>query len=139
MVDADRSYMRHPMNIPIQYTIEDQQVGNPSLRNISKGGLCFRSDEKIPVGSNINVAINVGDVSAEVKGVVAWIVKKGLFYEVGVKFDETSDVFHFRLIEQLCSIAHYRQEILEKEGRDLTNEEAACEWISKYAATFPEV
>ncbi|MDD2238206.1 MAG: PilZ domain-containing protein [Kiritimatiellae bacterium] len=139
MVDEDRNYMRHPMDIPIQYTIEDQHGGNPSLRNISKGGLCFRSDETIPVGSSINVTINLGDLSSEVKCIVAWVVEKGLFYEIGVKFDKTSDVFHFRLIEQLCSIAHYRHKILEKEGRKLTNEEAACEWINKYAATFPEV
>ena len=138
MVDVNRSYMRHPMEIPIQYSIEDQSSGKHTLRNISKGGLCFRSDEKIPVGSTISVAISLGDLSAEVRGVVAWTARKDLFYEVGVKFDSRSDVFHFRLIEQLCSIAHYRTTVMENEGRDLTNEEAAQEWISKYAATFPE-
>ncbi len=138
MVDVDRSYMRHPMDIPIQYSVEDQKSGSHTLRNISKGGLCFRSDEKIPVGSTITIAINLGDLSAEVQGVVAWIVKKDMFYDVGVKFDKKSDVFHFRLIEQLCSIAHYRNKVLEQEGRELSNEEAAREWIGKYAATFPE-
>lgn len=138
MVDADRSYMRHPMDIPIQYSVEDRCGGDQPLRNISKGGLCFRSDEKIPVGARISVAINLGNLSAEVKGIVAWVVKKDFFYDVGVKFDKTSDVFHFRLIEQLCSIAHYRQKVKEEEGRELTNEEAAQEWIGKYAATFPE-
>jgi hypothetical protein len=42
-----------------------------------------------------------------------------------------------RLIEQICYIEHYRQEVLISEGRKLTSEQAALEWIEKFAQDFP--
>jgi hypothetical protein len=41
------------------------------------------------------------------------------------------------MIEQICHIEHYRQEVLRVEGRKLSSKEAASEWISKYARDFP--
>jgi hypothetical protein len=34
-------------------------------------------------------------------------------------------------------IEHYRKEVERLEGRALTSQEAAGEWISKYAGDFP--
>jgi hypothetical protein len=41
------------------------------------------------------------------------------------------------MVEQVCHIKQYSKEILEKEGRKLSDEEAAVEWIEKYAKDFP--
>jgi hypothetical protein len=137
--ERERSYLRHPANIPIQYAIEDAHAGSEEVYNISKGGLCFSSDEPLPVGVRIRIALNLGDMDAAIEGVVAWVVKKEYSYDIGVKFLEDQDVFHFRLIEQVCSIAHYRNDVREKEGREISNEEAAIEWINKYAASYPDM
>ena len=41
------------------------------------------------------------------------------------------------MIEQVCHIEHYRKEVMLREGRELSAQEAAREWISKYAGDFP--
>jgi len=135
---SKRKYMRHPSDIPIQYEVQYRSDGLKAITNISKGGLCFVSDENLPVGAIIRIDLEMGDMAAEIEGQVVWSSKKDLFYEVGVEFPQDADVFYFRLIEQLCSIAHYRNEVKEKEGRELTSEDAAREWIEKYAAEYPE-
>jgi hypothetical protein len=41
------------------------------------------------------------------------------------------------MIEQICHIEHYRKEVKLVEGRELSSEEAADEWITRYAGDFP--
>jgi hypothetical protein len=41
------------------------------------------------------------------------------------------------MVEQVCHIEQYKADVLKKEGRELTGEEAAKEWILKYAKDFP--
>ena len=41
------------------------------------------------------------------------------------------------MVEQVCPIEQYRHEMLKNEGRTLSSEEAALEWIQKYAPQFP--
>jgi hypothetical protein len=41
------------------------------------------------------------------------------------------------MVEQLCHIEAYRRRVLQDEGRRLTDEEAAMEWIANYADRFP--
>ena len=43
------------------------------------------------------------------------------------------------MIEQICHIEHYRAEVEGKEGRELSSQEAAKEWISSYAGDFPAI
>ena len=45
--------------------------------------------------------------------------------------------FKARMIEQICYIENYRHAAKSDEDRTLTFEEAAMEWIDKYAADFP--
>jgi hypothetical protein len=42
------------------------------------------------------------------------------------------------MVEQVCHIESYKQQILKSEGRKLSPEEAAVEWVSKFAANFPD-
>jgi hypothetical protein len=58
-------------------------------------------------------------------------------YETGVEFLSRDDAFMAHMVEQVCLIENYRQDILRTEGRLLSPEDAAKEWISKYAARFP--
>ena len=41
------------------------------------------------------------------------------------------------MVQQVCAVEHYRQEELQK-GRVLNSQQAASEWIAKYAGRFPD-
>ena len=49
------------------------------------------------------------------------------------------DAFLARMVEQICHIEDYRQSVCRVEGRRLSAEEAAVEWIAQYAAQFPDI
>ena len=41
------------------------------------------------------------------------------------------------MVEQVCNIENYRRDVEQREGRKLTTEEAAKEWIKRDASSFP--
>ena len=46
------------------------------------------------------------------------------------------EAFRVRMLDQVREIGLYRQAVLKETGRLLNPEEAALEWIERYAATF---
>jgi len=131
-----RRYIRHPSDIPIEFAIAGQPVREP-LKNVSGGGLCFRAHIRIEPGSDIHLMIPVRKPPFEADGVVAWCHEAGRGFEVGVRFHGDSSLFALRMVEQICYIEQYRRDVWEREGRRLTGEQAATEWISRYAGKFP--
>ena len=135
-----RRYIRHPSDIPIEFQLAELAVQDREyLNNISYGGLSFRSQHKVPVGAVIAVRIPLVEPEFEARGRVTWCRRHGDQYDVGVEFIDPEEAFHSRMVEQICHIEHYKNEILQREGRQLTGEEAALEWIRRYAASFPKV
>lgn len=133
-----RQYIRHPSDIPIEYQLDDGiEYKNETLNNISAGGLCFQSNEAIEEGSGIIIRFPLIDPTIKVKGVVVWCNEVARHHGVGVMFIDSQTAFRARMLEQLCHIEHYRKSILETDGRKLSGEEAAREWIAKYAEKFP--
>ena len=108
------------------------------MKNVSKGGLCFRSDSHVVPGQLIQIRIPYGKVPFEATCLVVWCRQEGPGFEVGAKFEDKDTEFAMRLIEQACYIEEYRKEVLSQEGRQLTDDEAAKEWIDKFASDFPE-
>ncbi|NCD33356.1 MAG: PilZ domain-containing protein [Spartobacteria bacterium] len=139
-VDYQRQFIRHPSDIPITYIVKDKSATALNVKNLGTGGVCFTSDEPLEPGSAIHVSIPCTDLDASIDGEVAWCSQKDeMQYEIGVKFLYSTNPFHFRQVEQLCQIEHYRRDVQTKEGRSLTTEQAAREWIDRYAAKFPDV
>jgi hypothetical protein len=60
-------------------------------------------------------------------------------YELGVTFLDAEDAFRARMVEQLCHIEDYRRSVMRTQGRELSLDEAATEWIEKFAEDFPEI
>ena len=58
---------------------------------------------------------------------------------MGVEFLDRDDSFRARMVEQVCHIEQYKRQVLETEGRVLNGEQAAKEWIRRYAASFPNL
>lgn len=136
-----RNFIRHPSDIPIEIALEEVVANQTEyLRNISRGGLSFRSRVPLRAGDTIKIKIPLVKPLFEALGRVAWCLKcKGdEHYEVGVAFLAEEDAFRARMVEQVCHIEHYKNRVLEKEGRVLNSEEAASEWIRHYATGFPD-
>eukprot|EP01026_Neomeris_dumetosa_P060830 TRINITY_DN57399_c0_g1_i1.p1 TRINITY_DN57399_c0_g1~~TRINITY_DN57399_c0_g1_i1.p1 ORF type:complete len:176 (+),score=11.41 TRINITY_DN57399_c0_g1_i1:105-632(+) len=134
---AMRKFIRHPSDIPIAYSLGKSAEVSDRLRDVSRGGLCFTSETPLETGSNIHIEIGLDKSPFQADGTVAWCKRERGAYAVGVAFSDQSTQFSVRMIEQICHIEHYRYEVLEAEGRDLSSEEAAKEWVEKYAADFP--
>jgi len=56
-----------------------------------------------------------------------------------MSFNREAEAFRQRMQEQLCHIEAYRQQVWVSEGRQLSRQQAAAEWIERYAAKFPAI
>lgn len=135
-----RRYIRHPSDIPIEFRVEGVAADNQeSLQDVSYGGLSFTSKSHIAPGSSVSIAIRFVKPSFETTALVKWCRKRGGYYDVGVAFCDPEDAYRARMIEQVCHIEHYKRKALAKEGRQLTGEQAATEWIKRFASKFPSI
>lgn len=136
-----REFIRHPVSIPVQLEELDGEIshGKNTLNNVSFGGVSCLCSEPIEKGSTVKMKVNCVNPDFEITGKTVWCHAKNNLYEVGIEFIVSKDqVYHLRMVEQVCHIEHYRNEVLHNEGRELSSEEAAKEWIEKYADSFPE-
>jgi len=135
-----RSYIRHPADIPIRIVTgqsQNETVHN-QLSNVSQGGLAFNSVREIPPGAVIQVQIPVVVPAFEAQGIVTYCRAEHDSFVVGVEFIHRDDLYVARMVEQICHIEQYKQDVAVREGRQLSGQEAAREWIDKYAAHFPQ-
>ena len=134
-----RSFIRHPSDIPIEYQADEEGSGvsQEHLNNISNGGLSFSSARMLQPGTVITIRISHVQPDFEARGQVAWCRPEDEGFVVGVAFIELDDLFRLRMVEQICHIERYKAEVLANEGRQLDGEQAAREWIQKYADGFP--
>ena len=133
-----REFIRHPPDIPITcHAVNRGDHQTNQLHNISRGGLCFNSDKKVNPGNPIEIKIPIRDSEFKACGTVAWCEAVEDHYDIGIKFNQNTMEFSVRMVEQVCYIEQYRQEVLDKEGRQMSYEQAAAEWIENYAQDFP--
>ena len=137
-----RRFIRHPMTIPIRCSREGHHAASEhDLRNMSFGGLSFVSNEAYSPGDMIDIEFPTLRHHAKLRGEVVWCSpasdKKPHQYLNGMKFLDESDLYHARLIEQICHIESYRRAQELHYGRKLTSQVAAEEWIAKHANQFP--
>lgn len=128
--------MRHPSNIPIEVS-EGSQPEQHAMHDVSLGGLSFDASARLEVGSVVDVRITFVRPIFSTQARVVWCSQVAQHYEIGVEFLESADAFRARMVEQVCHIEHYRQTVLRNEGRGISSQDAALEWIALYAATFP--
>ncbi|HEY0024971.1 MAG TPA: PilZ domain-containing protein [Longimicrobium sp.] len=134
-----RTFIRHTAGVPLEVTcVPGSPASTRKSVNVSTGGLSFVSDEHHALGAIIQVRIPTVDPPFEARARVVWIKPEGDGYCVGVEFLDANDAFRSRMVEQVCAIEQYRGEVLENEGRDLTQQEAAAEWIGRFAGRFPD-
>lgn len=136
---AMREYIRHPADIPIEFQQDSPSLShNETLANISKGGLAFHAHTALAVGAVITIRIVLQQPAYQARARVAWCRPSGAGFDIGAELLDQDDVFRSRMVEQLCYIEHYKQMVLRTQGRQLSGQQAALEWISKFAAQFPQ-
>jgi len=128
--------------VPIRVTLDvvdddSDDSDDETLTNVSLGGLSFVSKQPLQVDQMVRVSIPVLRQDNHLSGKVVWCEQSQNGYEIGIEFEGSKDVFRLRMIEQICHIEHYRKEVKFAEGRELSSEEAANEWITRHAGDFP--
>ncbi|MGA7749675.1 MAG: PilZ domain-containing protein [Gallionella sp.] len=132
-------FIRHPANILIEVRARGQPAHTPhNAVNLSIGGLAFRCDRVFEPGDVVEIRIPFVSPPFEAEARVVWCTAREGRFEIGIEFQEQDDAFMARMVEQVCHIENYKQDILRTEGRLLSPEEAAAEWINKYASQFPD-
>ncbi len=140
MAKQAREFIRHPTDIPIEVSLSsDQGSIQPRLSNISEGGLAFIQDRRFSPGAILQVRIPFIEPQLKVNAQVVWCEQHGSQFEIGVRFLEWSDAYKVRMVEQVCHIEQYKRHVERTEGRRLSGEEAASEWIEKFASEFPSI
>ena len=135
-----RSYIRHPVDIPLDVQIADQEKNarHLHLNNVSHGGLAFNTADPVECGTMVKLSIDLIEPPFEVTGMVTHCHANNDGYVVGVEFINRDDMFVARMVEQICHIEHYRKEVQRSEGRKLSGQEAAMEWVERFAGKFPK-
>jgi hypothetical protein len=138
-----RKYIRHPVDMPIRVRAEsaddlDDDSSDQTITNLGLGGLALLSPHPLEVLERVRVIIPVLNRDNQLSGNVAWCEKTDRGYEIGIEFERSRDAYRLRMIEQICHIEHYRKEVERLEGRQLSPQQAAEEWIASYAEDFPE-
>jgi hypothetical protein len=132
-----RVYVRHPSEFPVELIRDGNEVARERLHDVSAGGLCCRSNEAFETGELVRVHIPVGSSGFSAEGRVAWCHgAEDEGFRIGIAFTSEVDAMRTRMVEQVCHIERYHRQLVA-EGHDTTREQAAIEWISKYAERFP--
>lgn len=132
-----RQFIRHPTEIPVEVRPADGAATALRARNLSLGGLALHADAALTLGSVVNLRIDSVEPVFEGDARVVWCRPAGKGFDLGVAFLTADDAFRARMVEQVCHIESYRRRLLAEEGRSLTAEAAACEWIARFARSFP--
>jgi Tfp pilus assembly protein PilZ len=133
-----REFIRHAVDMPITFTLIDQdERRGECLKDVSFGGLCFNTITPPAVGSEIRITIPICTPEFEARGTVAWVSPKNGAFDVGVQFTDKRTASNVRMVEQVCHIDQFRMQIFQNQGRYLTAEEAATEWLAKHNWEIP--
>lgn len=129
-----RSFHRFSTDIPVKIIGSTGDTGGErQLHNVSYGGVACLSDIAFEIGEPVTVRIPNVNPPFEVTGLVAWCESCEKGYELGIQFHEGREAFVARMVAQVCQIEQYKKDVLKNEGRELSGDEAAMEWIEKHA------
>lgn len=137
-MSPERRFIRHTLDVPLE--VQQDGVGPPATQqgvNVSSGGLAFLFDACPVNGDIVRIRIPTVTPPFEARARVVWCRPEDDRFLVGVEFLDAADAFRARMVEQVCAVEQYREKVLEEEGRRLTSQQAAEEWIGRYAGRFP--
>ncbi|MDP5057352.1 MAG: energy transducer TonB [Marinomonas hwangdonensis] len=130
-------FVEHPKDLPLDITlIEDQPFPSISEARVGFVGITYVTLRPFDRGRSVRITLEEIDPNFCVSGRIAWCKKHSDGYHIAIEFPTEEECYCVRMIEQLSQIEHYRRQA-KHEGRRLNYNEAAGEWIQKFAASFP--
>ena len=135
-----RNFIRNASDIPLDVRIESNECANAhQTLNISHGGISFLSEQAIRTGKLVSIRVPTISNSFKFEGQVAWCKESEAHFIIGIQFYDEAQGYTARMVEQICQIESYRKDVLKTQKRIISSDEAAEEWISQYAHTFPDI
>jgi len=136
-----RQFIRHPVDVPVEIGASGSRPASAfRSHDISQGGLALVSSFDLPAGAEVEVRIPCVQPPFTARARVVWChACNHQGFELGVAFLDAESAFLARMVEQVCHIEEYRKSVRRLEGRELSPEEAAIEWIAQCAAQFPDI
>ena len=133
-----RGFIHHPADHPVRCRrVLNWRRAQTGQQARSKLGLCFESTKFVSPGSAVELTIPLRGELQKFRGEVVLVRDIGFGYEIGVWLESDEDAARVRIVEQICHIECYLKEKREREGHAVIRENAAQEWIAKFAASFP--
>lgn len=125
----------HPVSQPLDFQIHSRSAAQPLKQN----GIYLRFQTQRPPrrGSQLLLSIEAAGETHSFRSQVVQVDRSTSPSQVVVWIGRKREAFAARMVEQLCHIAHYRLLAATNEGRSLSLERAANEWIARFAAHFP--
>jgi hypothetical protein len=132
-----RFFKRCRSNLPVDIKIGDVAYQEKDfLNDISLGGLSFKSKVNIEQGKVVDITIPLTYPVFQTVGKVIWSKKMNDHFNVGVKFVLPNNRPTVEAVEQVCDIEQYKKEIMEKDGKTLSSEDAAIRWLKGYIEEY---
>ena len=136
-----RRHIRHITGIPIKITLDYasrnyQHSCDDTITNVSLGGMSFIADDRFDLGQSIRVRFPILNKRTALSCKVIWCQKTSRGYEIGLEFEDAEEIQRMKMIDQISDIENYRRRREAREGRKITSEQAAREWVKQYAGDF---
>lgn len=113
-----RTFIRQPSKIPVEISTPKKPAGKSQLlKNISFGGLCYRTGEPIEPGTQVNIRLPTLDPGLETRGRISWCRRKNNDIEIGIQFLDKDSEHRLRIVEQICDIERSRKEATRPKNR----------------------
>lgn len=133
-----RRFIRHPTDFPILvYSGTSPDGDETSLCDISQGGVACNLFRELRPGESVALGIPSLQQDYRISGVVVRCRRLSDGYRIGIRFSDEAESFKTKMVEQVCQIEHFRQQLC-RHGRVLDSETAAREWIERYGRQFAE-
>lgn len=93
-----REYIRIPFWYPITYRLKGHtETHHAFTKNISKGGILIRTNQTLPVDSDIELEIFVPELKSNltIQGKTTWFqeIEANRYYHIGIDFKNLSQKF----------------------------------------------
>ncbi len=130
-------FVAHPRDLPLDITlIEDQPFPQINEERAGFVGITYLTSHPFDNGRCVRVTLEEIDPNFCASGRIVECTREPDGYLISIEFPSSEECYCVRMIEQLSQIEHYRRQA-KMNGRRLNYNEAAAEWIQKFAANFP--
>ncbi len=129
-------FIHHPEQVAIELTPATHQQQEPSSPSL---GLICTSQTPFEKGSALSVNFPEAPCQESlITGTVLDCLPQQHCYQLAIEFSSADNTMRLRMLEQHAYIGLYQKYIAQYQGRSLSPEAAAMEWIERYAAWFPD-